>query len=163
MDKKYLIIFGLLLKALLAVGFILIFFGVCSLLKNDERDTSVFLAIVSSLVFLVFGLKLLTCYFEWVDSSDRDKKVSDVIDLESRTKAMLGVKHGPISEQLGIPNKDVADRLGIGGYGRRRLDKAAEDETYPELDYEAGVDSERGQEIVRGEPGKKQEKPTLKR
>lgn len=82
MDKKYLIIFGLLLKALLAVGFILIFFGVCSLLKNDERDTSVFLAIVSSLVFLVFGLKLLTCYFEWVDSSDRDKKVSDVIDLE---------------------------------------------------------------------------------
>ena len=89
--------------------------------------------------------------------------ISDVIDLESRTKAMLGVKHGPISEQLGIPNKDVADRLGIGGYGRRRLDKAAEDETYPELDYEAGVDSERGQEIVRGEPGKKQEKPTLKR
>lgn len=66
--------------------------------------------------------------------------ISDVTDLESRTKAMLGVKHGPISEQLGIPNRTVANYLGIGGYGKARLDKATEDDRYPQLDYEIGVD-----------------------
>jgi len=92
--------------------------------------------------------------------------ISDVIDLESRTKAMLGVKHGPISEQLGIPNRQVANYLGIGGYGRARLQKATEEDRYPELDYEAGVDAgaaqERAQEVTRGEPGKKKN-PTLNR
>ena len=72
--------------------------------------------------------------------------VSEVLDLESRTKSMLGVKHGPISQQLGIPNRDVANYLGIGGYGKARLRKATEDDRYPELEYEAGVDAESAQE-----------------
>ena len=80
--------------------------------------------------------------------------VSEVLDLESRTKSMLGVKHGPISQQLGIPNRDVANYLGIGGYGRARLRKATEDDRYPELEYEAGVDAESAQEVASGEPGK---------
>jgi len=71
---------------------------------------------------------------------------------------MLGVKHGPISEQLGIPNRTVANYLGIGGYGKARLHKATEEDRYPELDYEAGVDAgaaqERAQEVTKGEPGK---------
>jgi len=89
--------------------------------------------------------------------------ISDMIDLDSRTKALLGVKHGPISEQLGIPNREVAERLGVGGYGKKRLDKATEDETYPQLDYEAGVDSEKSQELQRGEPGKSKPAPAKKK
>jgi len=90
--------------------------------------------------------------------------ISDVIDLDSRTKAMLGVKHGPLSEQLGIPNREVANRLGIGGYGKARLEKATEDDRYPELDYELGVDT--GGRMEAGqEPASKVKKtnPKLKR
>jgi len=86
--------------------------------------------------------------------------VSEVIDLEARVRALLGVKHGPISESLGIPNSEVARKIGIGGYGRRRLRKAVEDKKYPKLIYELGVDaglqSEAKQEVVEGEPGKKE-------
>jgi len=81
---------------------------------------------------------------------------SEVIDLESRSRALLGVKHGPMSEQLGIPNSEVARRIGIGGYARMRLRKATEDKKFPELVYEAGVDTESVQESVEGEPGKKE-------
>jgi hypothetical protein len=84
--------------------------------------------------------------------------------LESRVKAMLGVKHGPMSEQLGIPNREIANRLGIGGYGKARLEKATEDDRYPELAYDVGVDSAEGiQERTEGEPGKSKANPTLKR
>jgi hypothetical protein len=46
--------------------------------------------------------------------------VSDTIDMETRARATLGVKHGPISETLGIPNSEVARKLGFGGYARAR-------------------------------------------
>jgi hypothetical protein len=81
--------------------------------------------------------------------------VSDVIDMESRAKSLLGVKHGPMAEQLGVSNKWVAERIGVGNYDQARLDKATEDELYPELEYEAGVDAESTQE-------KKLEKPKVK-
>lgn len=79
---------------------------------------------------------------------------SEVVDFEARAKGLLGVKHGPIAESLGIPNADIARRMGFGGYGRQRLRKATEDEKYPELIYEQGVDAESLQETVEGEPGK---------
>ena len=80
---------------------------------------------------------------------------SEVIDYESRAKGLLGTKHGPVGEQIGIPNSEVAKRMGFGGYGRLRLRKATEDEKYPELIYSAGVDAESAQETIEGEPGKK--------
>jgi hypothetical protein len=89
--------------------------------------------------------------------------ISDVIDLESRTKAMLGVKHGPISEQLGIPNREVANRLGIGGYGKARLEKATEDDRLPELDYEIGVDVGGAMEAAQEPASQRKANPTLKR
>jgi hypothetical protein len=76
---------------------------------------------------------------------------SEMIDLESRAKALLGVKHGPLSESLGISNEEVARKLGFGGYGRQRLRKATENKKYPDLIYEAGVDAESLQETVEGE------------
>lgn len=79
--------------------------------------------------------------------------VSETIDLEARSRALLGVKHGPIAQTLGIPNADVAQKLGFGGYGRARLEKATEDEMYPALVYAA--DAESLQEIEEGETPKK--------
>jgi hypothetical protein len=74
--------------------------------------------------------------------------ISEVIDLEGRAKALLGVKHGPVSEQLGIPNEEVARRMGVGNYHKARLKKATEDEMYPELIY--NVDAEATQEDLEG-------------
>jgi hypothetical protein len=80
--------------------------------------------------------------------------ISEVIDYEARAKGLLGTKHGPVSEQVGVPNSEVAKRMGFSGYGRMRLKKATEDEKYPELVYAAGVDAESVQEKVEGEPRK---------
>jgi len=74
--------------------------------------------------------------------------ISEVIDLEGRAKALLGVKHGPVSEQLGVPNEEVARRMGIGNYHKARLRKATEDNMYPELIY--NVDAEAVQEDQEG-------------
>lgn len=85
--------------------------------------------------------------------------VSETIDFEARAKGLLGVKHGPVAETIGLPNAEVARRLGINGYGRQRLRKATEDDTYPELVYEMGVDAETLQETTEGEPGNKKITP----
>jgi hypothetical protein len=87
--------------------------------------------------------------------------VSQTIDLEGIAKGMLGVKHGPISETLGIPNKEVSKRLGINSYGRMRQKHALEKEKYPELLY--GVDAETLQEKVEGEPSKKKTEKVAKK
>ena len=79
---------------------------------------------------------------------------SDLIDIEARARGLLGVKHGPMSEQLGVSNKWVAERVGVGNYDTARLDKATEEEMYPELVYEAGVDAESTQEKAEGEKRK---------
>ena len=92
------------------------------------------------------------------DLIDVSFPISEALDYEKRTGAILGVKHGPMGESLGIPNSVLARMLGFSGYGRYRLQKATEDEKYPELDYAAGVDTlnaESKQEKVEGEPGKK--------
>ncbi len=78
--------------------------------------------------------------------------VSQTIDLEGIAKGMLGVKHGPVSESLGIANKEIAKRLGINSYGRMRQLHALEKKMYPELIY--NVDAESLQETVEGEKKK---------
>ncbi len=85
--------------------------------------------------------------------------VSETIEYEGRARAFLGVKHGPIAETLGIPNEDVAKKLGAGNYKRLRLRKATEDKNYPDLVY--NIDAESMQEKVEGEP-KKPEAPPKK-
>jgi len=85
--------------------------------------------------------------------------VSETIDFEGRARGLLGVKHGPVAEQVGISNTEVAKRLGIGGYARQRLIKATEDDKYPELVYEMGVDAETVQEGAEGEKPKAKPKP----
>jgi hypothetical protein len=84
--------------------------------------------------------------------------ISEAQAFEERARALLGVKHGPIAETLGIPNQKLAGLMGFGGYGRARQLKALEEELYPELQYEAGVDAESMQETIEGEPGKSDDK-----
>lgn len=77
---------------------------------------------------------------------------SNIEDYESITKALMGVKHGRLSKTLGIPDEKVAAKLGFTNYKRLRLDRAAEEELYPEL--EPDVDAESQQEIEEGEKPK---------
>jgi len=76
--------------------------------------------------------------------------ISEMIDFESRAKGLLGTKHGPVTETLGVSKEEVLRRMGLGGYGRMRLRKATEDNRYPELVY--AVDAESIQERQEGEP-----------
>jgi len=59
---------------------------------------------------------------------------SEVTDAESRARAYLGVKHGSIYDTLGIPNNDIAKKLGFGNYRKLRLIHATEEERYPKLE-----------------------------
>jgi hypothetical protein len=78
--------------------------------------------------------------------------ISETIDLAERVRAVSGVKHGPLSESVGIPQSTAAKKIGFGGYGYGRLKKATEDKKYPPLVYT--VDAESLQETKEGEPKK---------
>ena len=64
---------------------------------------------------------------------DTSYPISEITDFDARAKGLLGVKHGSISESLGIPAQQIASHLGFGSYGRNRLRKATEEENYPRL------------------------------
>ncbi len=96
--------------------------------------------------------KVKKCAYELVDINF---PISHTIDFEGITKGLLGTKHGPISETLGIPSSEVAKRLGINTYGRMRQLHALEKEKYPDLVYT--MDAESKQEKAEGEPSKKKE------
>jgi hypothetical protein len=71
--------------------------------------------------------------------------VSAMADSEGMAKALLGVKHGNVNASLGIPNSEIARKLGMGGsYKRLRLQSSLEAEQYPELQVDADTDA--GQE-----------------
>lgn len=74
--------------------------------------------------------------------------ISEIADFDARARGLLGVKHGPVSDTLGIPNRQIAGSLGFGGYGRARLRKATEEENYPQLIYT--MDAEALQETLEG-------------
>ena len=58
---------------------------------------------------------------------------SEVSDLEAKSRSLLGVKHGSTFEVLGIPNQEIAKRMGFGNYRKLRLQHATEMERFPEL------------------------------
>jgi hypothetical protein len=134
-------------------------------LKNDFWGSIFYLKSVVSEFPLVFKVKRAVRFedkkpiFKSVNKRPEQLiqisyPVSDVIDIEARARGLLGVKHGPMAEQLGVSNKWVAEKVGVGSYDQTRLDKATEDELYPELVYEAGVDAESTQEKAEGEKKK---------
>lgn len=75
---------------------------------------------------------------------------SEVIDAESRARAFLGVKHGSTNDVLGIPNSEIAKKLGFGNYRKMRLNQATEAERFPNL--VANMNAEAMQEKLVAEP-----------
>lgn len=59
--------------------------------------------------------------------------VSEISDLESKSKALLGVSHSSLAETLGIPKERIAKKLGFQSYRKLRLEHEREKEEYPEL------------------------------
>jgi hypothetical protein len=59
--------------------------------------------------------------------------VSEMVDAEARARAFLGVKHGSTNDVLGVPNAEIAKKMGLGAYRRLRLQQETEKDRYPEL------------------------------
>ena len=83
---------------------------------------------------------------------------SEVVDYEGRARSFLGVKHGSTNSTLGLPNSHIAKKLGVSNYRKARLDKATEDDRFPEL--LTPEDDEASQEGIAESPVKK---PLVKR
>jgi hypothetical protein len=90
--------------------------------------------------------------------------VSELSDTETRARAYLGVKHGSVNDVLGIPNAEIAKKLGFGSYRRMRLRRATEEDRFPELlppvdsggqQLDPGVQKEDGKEAQQPAPKKK--------
>ena len=73
---------------------------------------------------------------------------------------MLGVKHGSLADTLGLPNEEIARRIGIGNYRRMRQRRAEEDEMFPEV--VATIMAESVQEQAGAEPKLPKNKKTKK-
>lgn len=77
---------------------------------------------------------------------------SEVSDLESKAKAYLGSKHPSLVEYLGLSRAEVAKRLGFPGYRSRRMEASTEEETLPELQTAAEIESA-GETVPKNEDG----------
>lgn len=78
--------------------------------------------------------------------------ISEMVDYEGRAKGLLGTKHGSLYDTMGLPNTELARRMGFGNYYQLRLQQATEEEEYP--DTILTLDQEAMQERVEGEAGK---------
>jgi hypothetical protein len=96
-------------------------FRVKEAISFDDKQEPVFKKILRKPEFLI----------------DISYPISESSDTEAQARAFLGVKHGNMSDTLGIPNSFIAKKIGIGSYGKQRLIKATEDDKYPELISEA--------------------------
>jgi len=72
---------------------------------------------------------------------DFEFPISEIDDIEGKTKAYLGVKHPSLAEVLGIPREIIARKLGFSGYKTKRMQYSTEEETLPELPLTADLES----------------------
>jgi hypothetical protein len=75
---------------------------------------------------------------------------SEVNDAEASARALLGVKHGSTNDVLGIPNSEIAKKMGFGNYRKLRLQHASEADRFPNL--VANMNAEAMQEKLNAEP-----------
>jgi hypothetical protein len=87
---------------------------------------------------------------------------SEVNDVETRARAFLGVKHGSLYEVLGIPNKEIAKKLGFGNYRKLRLQHATEQDKLPELASSVDQAEIEGKGGDSGDPNGTQKNPDSK-
>lgn len=86
---------------------------------------------------------------------DIDFPVSEAMSIGDRVAAVMGAKHGNLSETMGMPRKRQAEAIGIRGYAAMRRDKATEDSKYPDLALTLNQESLQ----ERLEAGAEEEKP----
>lgn len=67
------------------------------------------------------------------DLIDFSFPVSELSDMESLARSLLGVKHGSLVDTMGIPMSEIAKRMGLGNYRKLRQERAVEEEHFPEL------------------------------
>lgn len=75
--------------------------------------------------------KIIT--FEAFELVDFSFPQSEIMNLEAKTKALLGVNHQSIVEALGIPRAEVAKLLGFNSYASNRYLLEEEDDKFPVL------------------------------
>lgn len=75
---------------------------------------------------------------------------SEIGNVEDKAKAFLGVKHGAVTDALGLSAEEIAGKLGFTSYRKSRLKNATEQEMYPELKTSEEIESE---QAVNGEKG----------
>ena len=75
------------------------------------------------------------------DLIDFEFPQSEVSDIEGKARALLGVKHGSVSESLGIPHTDIAKKLGFGSYYKKRLIFSTEEEVFPKTPLAIAIDA----------------------
>jgi len=68
--------------------------------------------------------------------------VSEIGDVEDKARAFLGVKHGAVTDALGVASEEVAHKLGFTSYRKSRLRLATEKANYPELKNDAEITAE---------------------
>jgi hypothetical protein len=73
---------------------------------------------------------------------------SEVSDMESATKGLMGVKHGSLADTLGVPLSAIAEKLGFTNYRSLRAKHAVESKKYPELS--SGLEEE-GSDVLDAE------------
>lgn len=91
---------------------------------------------------------------------------SEVVDAEAKARAFLGVKHGSTFEVLGIPNEEIARKMGFGNYRKLRLKHATEQDKYPELALsvdQAAIEGKDNPTDSKNPDAKPVTKPTIKR
>jgi len=66
---------------------------------------------------------------------------SEIVDVEAKARAFLGVNHQSICETLGIPKAVVASKLGFPAYRKMRYEFQTEEDNLPELPLTADVAS----------------------
>jgi hypothetical protein len=88
---------------------------------------------------------------------------SEILGLESMAKATLGVKHGNLSDILGIPKSELGRKLGFGNYRRLRLKHATEEDALPPLTDPEDDEMLQEQRIEKPRPTKTPKKKTAKK
>jgi hypothetical protein len=90
---------------------------------------------------------------------------SEVNDAEAKARAYLGVKHGSTFDTLGIPNQEIARKMGFGNYRKLRLQQATEIERFPELAQavdQAAITGDQNPKTNSGDPKGDQKNPDAK-
>ena len=64
---------------------------------------------------------------------------SEIVDVEAKARAFLGVNHQSVCETLGIPKSNVAEKLGFPGYKTLRYVNQTEEDSLPELPLTAAI------------------------